>query len=57
MDKRGLVVHPDHPWLGASPDGILDSLQLLEITCPFKRSMSLAEFLGWPNGDIKIVGD
>ncbi|CAM4568373.1 unnamed protein product [Leuciscus chuanchicus] len=53
VEKRGLVVHPDHPWLGASPDGILDSTQLPEIKCPFKSSMSLAEFLGRPNGDIK----
>lgn len=57
VEKRGLVVHPDHPWLGASPDGILDLTQLLEIKCPFKSSMSLAEFLGRPNGDIKILGD
>ncbi|KAK7162470.1 hypothetical protein R3I93_006700 [Phoxinus phoxinus] len=57
VEKRGLVVHPDHPWLGASPDWILDPAQLLEIKCPFKRSMSLAEFLGRPNGDIKSLGD
>lgn len=57
VEKRGLVVHPDHPWLGASPDGILDSTQLLEIKCPFKSSMSLAEFLQRPNGDIKRIGD
>lgn len=57
VERRGLVVHPDYPWLGASPDGILDSAQLLEIKCPFKSSMSLAEFLGRPNGDIKSLGD
>lgn len=51
VEKRGLVVHPDHP------DGILDSTQLLEIKCPFKSSMSLAEFLERPNGDIRRLGD
>lgn len=57
VEKRGLVVHPDYPWLGASPDGILDSTQLLEIKCPFQSCMSLTEFLGRPNGDIKRLGD
>jgi hypothetical protein len=42
VENRGLVVHPDHPWLGASPDGILDATQLLEIKCPFKSSTSKA---------------
>lgn len=55
--RRGLVVHPDHSWLGASPDGILDATQLIEIKFPFKSSMSLMEFLGRPNGDIKRLGD
>ncbi|CAM4321455.1 unnamed protein product [Leuciscus chuanchicus] len=49
MESRGHTVE--------IPDGILDSTQLLEIKCPFKSSMSLAEFLGRPNGDIKSLGD
>jgi len=31
--------------------------QLLEIKCPFKSSMSLAEVLRHPNGEIKRLGD
>lgn len=57
VENRGLVVHPDYPWLGASPDGILDATQLLEIKCPFKSSTSLTEFLNRPNGDIKSLDD
>lgn len=38
--QPGLIVHPEVPWLGASPDGFLldtitDDLLLLEIKCPF----------------------
>ena len=27
----GLVVHPDLPWLGASPDGVTNTGRLIEI--------------------------
>lgn len=37
------------------PDGVLDSTQLLEIKCPLKSAMSLAEFLSRPNGDIRCL--
>ncbi len=57
VERRGLVIHPEHPWLAASPDGILDSTKLLEIKCPFKSSMSLTQFLNRPNGDIRSLGD
>lgn len=34
----GLLVHPEHPWLGASPDGIFRrSGAMIEIKCPYKR--------------------
>lgn len=29
----GLVVHPDLPWLGASPDGVTNTGRLIEIKC------------------------
>lgn len=29
------MVHPEHDWLGASPDGIVDDDGLVEIKCPF----------------------
>ena len=57
VERRGLVVCPDHPWFGASPDGILNSTQLLEIKCPLKSAMSLTEFLSRPNGDIRFLKD
>lgn len=33
----GLLVHPAHPWLAASPDGITTSGKCVEIKCPLKR--------------------
>ena len=56
VERRGLVVPPDHPWLGASPDGILDGTTLLEIKCPYK-SASLSDFFSRPNCDIKPLDD
>ena len=35
----GLRPHPDHPWLGGSPDGITESGKLLEIKCPLRREI------------------
>lgn len=32
----GFVVHPDHDWLGASPDGLIGDDAVLEIKCPFR---------------------
>lgn len=37
ITEYGLLVHPDLPWLGASPDGITDAGVLLEIKCPYQR--------------------
>ena len=41
----GLHIHPEHKWLGVSPDGLIDVLQedgswrrhLIEIKCPYTR--------------------
>lgn len=33
----GFIPHPDHPFLGASPDGITDDGRLLEFKCPKSR--------------------
>lgn len=57
VERRGLVVCPDHPWFGASPDGILDSTQLLEIKCPLKGITSLTEFLDQSTSDIRCLED
>jgi len=35
----GLVQHPEHPWLGGSPDGITECGKLIEIKCPLTRKI------------------
>ena len=35
----GLRPHPEHTWLGGSPDGITESGKLLEIKCPLRREI------------------
>lgn len=35
----GLLVHPQHPWLGASPDGVTSSGKCIEIKCPLRRAI------------------
>jgi hypothetical protein len=34
VTKKGTVVSPTYPWLSASPDGIVNDTNLLEIKCP-----------------------
>lgn len=38
VEECGFFVHPDHDWLGASPDGLLSDSGLIEIKCPFGLS-------------------
>ena len=40
VKEIGLVPHPIYKWLGASPDGLILSGNLLEIKCPVKRKIS-----------------
>lgn len=35
VEHASFVVHPEHDWLGASPDGIINGKTLLEIKCPY----------------------
>ena len=35
----GLIIHPNHPWLGGSPDGITTDGVLLEVKCPLRRKI------------------
>ena len=35
----GLLVHPRHPWLAASPDGVTESGKAVEIKAPLKRTI------------------
>ena len=49
VHECGFFVHPEYEWLGASPDGLIESdngeLMVLEIKCPFsKRNDLIPEF-------------
>ena len=35
----GLIIHPEHNWLGGSPDGITTDGILLEVKCPLSRKI------------------
>ena len=35
----GLLIHPEHSWLGGSPDGITTDGVLLEVKCPLSRKI------------------
>lgn len=36
----GLIIHPKHSFLGASPDGITENGVMIEIKCPLKRKIT-----------------
>ncbi|KAI2653666.1 hypothetical protein H4Q32_013986 [Labeo rohita] len=57
VKKREMVVSHKEPWLSASPDGILNSSELLKIKCPLlsKNSTHLAELYSSTLSDLKIV--
>jgi len=41
VTETGFHVHPEHDWLGASPDGLVGTDEVLEIKCPYgKRDSS-----------------
>lgn len=41
----GFFVHPEHKWLGASPDGLVGNHALVEVKCPYGlRDKSRPEF-------------
>lgn len=35
VEECGFFVHPEHEWLGASPDGLIGEDGLIEVKCPF----------------------
>jgi len=39
----GLLIHPEYPWLGGSPDGITTDGILLEVKCPLRRKITMGE--------------
>jgi putative phage-type endonuclease len=44
VHEFGLLVHPEHKWLGGSPDGITEDGILIEIKCPKKISNKVPEY-------------
>ncbi|KAK7939414.1 hypothetical protein WMY93_002740 [Mugilogobius chulae] len=60
LTKCGLVIHPDAPWLGASPDGLVfDSLErppfgLVEVKCPNVHSYVDCKYLTMEHGKHKL---
>lgn len=44
----GLLIHPEYPFLGASPDGITPDGTMIEIKCPFRRKITgIPPFYYW----------
>ena len=33
--SKGFYTHPDYPWLGGSPDGLVGDEGIIEVKCPF----------------------
>ena len=45
VEETGFVVHPDFPFAGASPDGLIGLDGGLEMKCPKSRTVHLERFL------------
>ncbi|KAJ8882304.1 hypothetical protein PR048_014106 [Dryococelus australis] len=55
VKRRGLIVDEEYPFLGASPDGLIDDDQIIEVKCPSSAiSMSALDVLA--KGKIKYLG-
>ncbi|XP_051553961.1 uncharacterized protein LOC127440904 [Myxocyprinus asiaticus] len=56
----GLVIHPDAPWLGASPDGLIydpftqPPLGLVEIKCPDVKNYVDCKYLRMQHGTLAL---
>jgi putative phage-type endonuclease len=37
--EHGLILHPEYKWLGASPDGLCHTGEMVEIKCPVTREI------------------
>ena len=62
VKKAGLILHPIHPVLAPSPDGLVlcscCGSGILEIKCPFKyRGTSAEEYLTAPDGSMDNQGE
>ena len=43
VDEAGLIVHPEHDWLAASPDGLIGDAEGLEIKCPYSGNLKMID--------------
>lgn len=43
VDEAGLIVHPQHEWLAASPDGLVNDNHGVEIKCPYSGDLKAIE--------------
>ncbi|XP_061086400.1 uncharacterized protein LOC133121214 [Conger conger] len=56
----GFVIHPDAPWLGSSPDGLIydptesPPFGLLEVKCPHAKSYVDCSYLKLEGGNLKL---
>nr|XP_055056334.1 uncharacterized protein LOC129440816 isoform X2 [Misgurnus anguillicaudatus] len=56
----GLIIHPDAPWLGASPDGVIfdptecPQFGLVEIKCPNVKNIFDCKYLQMDNGFLTL---
>jgi putative phage-type endonuclease len=51
----GLLVHPEHDWIGASPDGITECGIMIEIKCPYRRKINgIPPFYYWQQCQIQL---
>ncbi|XP_048091752.1 uncharacterized protein LOC125289110 [Alosa alosa] len=57
ITHTGTIVCGAEPWLSASPDGIINSCELLEMKCPVpnKNHQTLSELLSQRFSDFKVV--
>lgn len=37
--ETGIILHPEHPFIGVSPDGITGNGRLIEVKCPARRAI------------------
>ena len=57
VSRRGTVVSAEEPWLSASPDGVLNTEELLNIKCPVLRKSFefLEDLFSSKTSDLRMV--
>lgn len=54
IEKCGLFLDKKHPYLGASPDGLVGEDVCVEVKCPYSaRDMTVKEAIN--NGKVKYI--